>query len=175
MTKKKELESILKIQSDKLPQLLQSAGVATDLEDYAPHVQKLTEILSLIGGDIKTYPQAVAKWKETHALKTNGDRPLPSFAGNSEISMAEEIFSGTGLKEALDKDAEEHAIRLAESIARAPFDGVTERYQQIAEQAEASKVYGAQMVDFKLTGKLNDPAFVKDLVADIQKKREASK
>lgn len=175
MTTKKELEAQLKIQSDKLPQLLTAAEIAPDLEDYSSHTQKLTEILSLIGGDIKTYAQAVAKWRETHALKTNGDRPLPTFAESGEISIAAEILNGTGLREALEKDAESQAVDLAESVARAPFDGVSQRAQQISQQAEAAKAYGAQILDAKVTAKLNDPIFVRDLVADIQKKRAASK
>lgn len=173
---KVDLSVKLNLPEEKTNELLTAAEIALDLSDYTPHEQKLTEVLKLMGGQVKTYSQAMAKHKENHAIKTKGDRPLPDLVPHEgAISIATKILDGTGLREALDQDAEAYADGLAEAVARAPFDGVTKRAEQIAQQAEAAEAYGAQVLDAKVTGKLNDPDFINRIVADIQKKRGASK
>jgi hypothetical protein len=167
MTTKKDLESALKIQSEKLTQLLQAAEIALDLTDYAPHVQKLTEIMGLMGGDIKSYPQAVTKWKESNAIKTKGDRPLPSFATTETglKTVAKVDLTGIpvddGVATAWVEVAKVGAASDADALAGAPFDGIIEGSDYVNEKAEALKQHGFNLYMEKFDEAMHDPELAK--------------
>lgn len=164
MTTLKELESKLKIQADKLNQLLQSAEIPLDLEEYEPHVQRLTEIIALLKGDIKTYPQAVAKWKENHALKVKGDISLPLAEGGIK-TVAKVDLTGIpvhdGVANTWDEVAKVGAASDADALAGAPFDGIIEGSDYVNDKAEALKQHGFNLYMEKFDEAMHDPELAK--------------
>jgi hypothetical protein len=176
MTTKKDLESTLKIQSEKLTQLLQAAEIALDLADYTPHVQKLNEIMALIGGDIKSYPQAVAKWKESHAIKAKAERPLPGLVPKAGAIAQIPDIDGQPIDEEITSAWGDVAIEEAQAVTSeysgAPFDGIYEAASEASDPAkiEQLKNYGKSLFYGALQKEMSNPAMIAKVKEEMKKK-----
>jgi hypothetical protein len=165
---KKDVFALLKISEAQLDELLKAAKIPLDLGDYTPHLERIQAIQAAKGNG--SYVDAAAKHppNQENAIAKK-DRAMPEVITGGAINIAPEILKGTGLWEALDQVVEDRATGLAESVARAPFDGVSRRAAQIAQQAEVGHSVGSQMLDKKVTQILNDPDFIKQILDDIKK------
>lgn len=170
---KVDLSVKLNLPEEKTNELLTAAEIALDLSDYTPHEQKLTEVLKLMGGQVKTYSQAVAKHKESHAIKAKaessmkGDRPLPSFPATETglKTVAKVDLTGIpvddGVAKTWDEVAKVGAASDADTLAGAPFDGIIEGSDYVNDKAEALKQHGFNLYMEKFDEAMHDPELAK--------------
>lgn len=161
-----DLEAKFKLSKDKLNKLLKAAEIGSDLADYSPHVQKLDGILT-VAGDSQDYEGAAKKYKESHAIKTKGDRPLPSFsateAGLKTVATVDltGIPVDDGVAKSWDEVAQVGAASDADTLAGAPFDGIIEGSDYVNDKAEALKQHGFNLYMEKFDEAMHDPELAK--------------